>query len=262
MYESGGGFWRGHPKQVDDTTVAVDGDPFWTSMRDCWVLVLSGRGVGQWRRVTANTTNLLAVSPAWDVLPDAGSYLLVNGAFVENLWIDNTEEHTANWTGFWGMNIANVIDGHILRDGAGLYLWSWDNTQPTPVCFCDLIGSFVSGRGQIRLIGPQVFGNTVRFCQVVGARPGPSYHGTPYWLPDYDPKAYAAIDLGSPEHKMAELPADALLDDWNVIEGCNLAEAATGLRIAKDVRHLLLRHNVIKVDGEAVHDESGAAVVR
>lgn len=39
------------------------------------------------------------------------------------LWIDNTEEHTANWTGFWGFNLGHVIDGHVLRDGEGLYLW-------------------------------------------------------------------------------------------------------------------------------------------
>ncbi len=135
MFEAGGPYWQGRPVGSTSASVTVEGEPFWTDMTGTYVLVLDGRGFGQYRRVARSTGNSLTVIPAWDVVPDESSYLMVNGAFVETLWIDNTEEHTANWSGFWGSNLGHVVDGHVLRDGAGLYLWGYSRTYPTPVAF-------------------------------------------------------------------------------------------------------------------------------
>jgi len=182
MYEAGGAFWRGQPSAATADTLQVTGDPFWTDLSDTYVLVLEGRGFGQYRRVVKNTTDTLTISPPWDVVPDESSYLMVNGFFAETLWIDNTEEHTANWTGWWGNAVGNVMDGHILRDGEGIYLWGWSTEFPSPVAFNDLIGSHVIGRGNITLIGTLVFGNTIRFSEVVGFNWRPSFHGTPMYF--------------------------------------------------------------------------------
>ena len=260
MYEAGGAFWAGRAKQIDATRITVDGKPFWTDMRDTYVLVLDGRGLGQYRRVVNHTANSLTVTPAWDVVPDRRSLLTVNGFFAETLWIDNTEEHTANWTGFWGNNVGHVIDGHILRDGAGIYLWGWSADKLTPVAFNDIIGSRVVGRGNIRLLGKLVFANTVRFCEVVDFRVRPGFHIQPYWLMNYDPAARAGIHLTATAHKIPDLPKTAPLKAWNVVEGTHIYDGPVGIHAEPDTRHLILRHNAIHVDGARVKAPPGAVV--
>jgi hypothetical protein len=141
MYEGPGSFWHGQVVKADLRSITVAGEPFAADMSDTFVLVLDGRGLGQYRRVVANTRDTLTVEPAWDVVPDQSTYVTVNGAYVETLWSDNAEEHTANWTGFWGFNLGHVIDGHVQRDGEGLYVWAWQRDHPSPVAFCDIIGS-------------------------------------------------------------------------------------------------------------------------
>jgi hypothetical protein len=176
--------------RADRKTVWVEGEPFapdelrkrhpqLSDLKPTFALVLDGRGLGQYRRIVSNTENSFTVEPEWEIVPDSSTHIMVGMAYVETLWIDNTEEHTANWTGFWGNCFGNVIDGHILRDGEGLYLWAWHNRLPSPLAFNDIIGSRVIGRGNIVFRGPLVFGNTVRFCEVVDFRYRPSMHIQP-----------------------------------------------------------------------------------
>ena len=269
MYEAGGAYWQGRPTSVGATTVTVAGEPFWTDMTGTYVLVLDGRGIGQYRRVVASDASSLTVSPPWDVLPDTSTYLTVNGFFAETLWIDNTEEHTANWSGFWGNNVGHVVDGHVLRDGSGFYLWGYRNTYPTPVAFIDIIGSRLIGRGNLRLIGHLVFANTVRFSEIVDFRRRPSFHIQPYWLQDFDPAQVAGIEIGAPRRAgegdgrldMEGVPETAPFKDWNVVEGTNIYDGPVGVDIAAWARHTILRHNAIHVDGADVVDGSGVAVI-
>lgn len=263
MYESKSAEWHGKVLRGDPTSITVEGAPFrGKKLGGTFVLVLDGRGLGQYRRVVANTEEAVTVAPAWDVVPDASTHVMVGYAYVETLWIDNTEEHTANWTGFWGSNFGHVIDGHILRDGAGLYLWAWKRDAPCPVAFCDVIGSRVIDRGTIVLRGPLVFGNTIRFSEVVGFRYRPGFHIQPSWVQGMDPTQRVAISLESPAHNMDALPADAPLKDWNVIEGSHIYDGPRGVYIAPEADHTILRSNAIHVDAEAVTDESGAATIR
>jgi hypothetical protein len=257
MYEAGGATWHGRVARADRTTLTVGGAPFKEKdLQNEFVLVLDGRGLGQYRRVTTNTADTLTVTPRWDVVPDASTYAMVGRAYVETLWIDNEEEGTANWTGFWGNNFGHVVDGHALRRCEGFYLWAWKRDAPSPVAFCDLIGVRVTGRGNIRLIGPLVFGNTVRFSEVTGFRYGPSFHIQPSWLRDMDPTKRSAIDLSPAGHQVPGLPATAPLKDWTVIEGSHLYDGPRGIRIAPEADHTQIRKNAIHVDGDAVADES------
>ncbi len=257
MYEAGGATWHGRVARADGTSLTVAGEPFKDKdLANEFVLILDGRGLGQYRRVTGNTADTLTVAPAWEVTPGTSTYAMVGRAYVETLWIDNEEEGTANWTGFWGNNFGHVVDGHALRRSEGFYLWAWKRDAPSPVAFCDLVGVRIMGRGNIRMIGPLVFGNTVRFSEVTGFRYGPSFHIQPSWLQDMDPTKRAAVDLGPAAHKMPGLPETAPLKDWTVIEGSHLYDGPVGIRLAPECAHTQIRRNAIHVDGEAVEGGS------
>jgi len=271
MYESGCAVWHGRVARADRSTVTVEGTPFTEeelkkkhpplgSLQGTFVLVLDGRGLGQYRRIVANTANTFTVEPEWDVVPDDSTYAMVGLAYVETLWIDNTEEHTASWTGFWGNNWGHVIDGHVLRDGSGLYLWAWNQDSPSPVAFCDVIGSRVIGRGTISLLGPLVFGNTIRFSEVVDFRYRPDFHIQPHWVQGMDPYQRAGIHLAPAGHNIEGLPDTAPLKDWNVIEATHLYDGPVGLSIAPEADYTLLKNNAIHVDGGAILDGSETTV--
>ncbi|MCX8157921.1 MAG: hypothetical protein N3J91_16025 [Verrucomicrobiae bacterium] len=257
MYEAGEATWHGPVARADRASLTVAGAPFeGKKLGGEYVLVLDGPGLGQYRRVVSNSVNTLYLEPPWEVLPEATTYIMTGKAYAETLWIDNEEENTANWTGFWGNNFGHVVDGHAQRRGGGFYLWAWQNTTPSPVAFCELIGVRLMERGNISLLGPLVFGNSVRFCEITGFRYGPSFHIQPGWLQGMDPAQRAAVDLPPARAKITGLPATAPLKDWNLIEGTHIYDGPRGIRIAPPARHTQLRRNAIHVDGVAVMDEA------
>ncbi len=273
MYESGHAVWHGWILRADRKTVWVEGKPFapnelskrhpqLRNLKPTFVLVLDGRGLGQYRRIVENTENSFTVEPEWDIVPDKTTYIMIGMAYVETLWIDNTEEHTANWTGFWGNCFGNVIDGHILRDGGGLYLWAWHGSLPSPLAFNDIIGSRVIGRGNIVLRGPLVFGNTIRFCEVVDFRYRPSMHIQPVWLQGMNPNARVGIALEPIKHNISGLPQTAPLKDWNIVEGTNIYDGPIGILVAPEAKFTILRRNFIAVDNKAIVNESETTVER
>ncbi|MBW3622266.1 MAG: hypothetical protein KY468_02525 [Armatimonadetes bacterium] len=172
------------------------------------------------------------------------------------------EWYTANGSGFWGNNYGHVVDGHVLRDGEGLYLWAWNTDAPSPVAFCDLIGSRTVGRGNITLRGPLVFGNTVRFSEVVDFRYRPSLHIQPTWLQGEEPEGRFGINLEPATHKIPGLPPTAPLKDWNVIEGTHIYDGPAGIRIAKDAGHTFLRRNTVHVEGPPLRNDSTSTVIQ
>ncbi len=273
MYESGDSMWHGKVLKATANTLTVDGTPFaatqaqidshpWNTADGTFVMILDGRGLGQYREVVSFTPNTLTLAQPWEITPDSSTYFCVGKSSVETMWIDNTEEHTANWTGLWGNCWGNVIDGHILRDGEGIYLWAFETNNPTPVAFNDVIGSELITRAQIRLFGPLVFGNTVRSTEITGFRYGPSFHGSMGWANDFDAKARYAIDFGDSKNTIKTLPSTAPLKDWNVIENVNIYDGPLGIYVSPDANHNILKHTIIDVDGEKIVDKSATTVVR
>jgi hypothetical protein len=113
------------------------------------------------------------------------------------------------------------------------------------------------------LIGTLVFGNTIRFSEVVGFNWRPSFHGTPvYFARDYDPSRRAGLDLTPTPEKVAEMPETAPWKAWNLMEGTHLYDGPLGIRVGSEVRHLILRHNPVFVAGEQIKDETGGQGVK
>jgi hypothetical protein len=260
MYEAGAADWHGSVASADPDTITVrDGALDDLELNNHFVLVLDGRGIGQYRRVVQHAGDTLAVAPAWDVVPDARTYVMVGRFYIEHLWIDNTEEHTANWTGFWGNNAGHVVDGHILRNGAGYYLWGWNGETPSAVCFVDIIGSRATEGSVVRLRGSPVFGNTVRFSEVTSFRYRPGFHIQPAWVQGMDPNTRAGVNIEG-IHRHAGVPETAPVKHWNVIEAVHIYDGPDGIRISPEAGTTILRQNSIHVDSQALVDEGGRAV--
>ena len=255
MYESGNAFWHGKALTANLKTVTVQGEPFDADMSDTYALIIDGKGIGQYRHVISNTNNTLTLDKEWDIKPDETTYMVVGAFNADHLWIDNTEEHNASWTGFWGNNVGHVVDGHIMRDGGGLTLWAWDDKNPSTVAFVDFIGSRTIGRGGIALIGSPVFGNTIRFCEIIDFSYKPNYHIQPSWLQGNNTVDQSAISI-SRLVRFDGIPASAPLNGWNIIEGNNIYDGPVGITIDPAVKNTILKKNTISVDKEEIVHES------
>jgi hypothetical protein len=268
MYESGSSMWLGKVQKATANTLTVAGNP-WVdkgprtdpdaTIYETFVLVLDGRGIGQYRKIISYTPNTLTLEQPWDIIPDETTTITIGRGFIETLWVDNTEEHTANWTGWWGNCWGNVIDGQILRDGEGIYLWDHDAQNPAPVVFNDVIGSVLVGRTQIRMLGAAVFGNTVRATEIIDFRYKPSFHGSMPWMNGLDPTARFAIQIEGGKSTAPGL-SWTCKKDWNIIEGMNIYDGPAGIYIAPEAVHNTIRHCQINVDGEKIVDKSASTV--
>jgi hypothetical protein len=261
MIESGPAHWWGNVAQADKKSVSVAGEPFTVDMSDSYAMILAGKGIGQYRHIVSNTKNRLIFEKEWDVIPDQTTVIAVGGSNVEHLWIDNTSDNNASWTGFWGSNLGHVVDGHIMRDGAPFYLWAYHDENPATVAFIDIIGSRSIGGGGLTLLGAPVFGNTVRYCEFVNFRYYPNFHIVPSWLYKGDPSGQTGISFQG-THKFERIPATAPLNGWNIFEANHINDGPNGIRIPPFADYTILKRNVIQVDKEAIINESKTTVIK
>jgi len=98
------------------------------SHRDSAVLILSGRGFGQYRRVVDNSANTLRLDKPWNVAPDATSEYLVAPQFIENAFFANLN-NTPGRMSLWLDCIANQVEMHRDAHSKGSDLWGEDASQ-------------------------------------------------------------------------------------------------------------------------------------
>ncbi|MFF0267045.1 glycosyl hydrolase family 28-related protein [Kribbella sp. NPDC004536] len=100
------------------TTVSVGGSPFDASSTSALnaigadVVVLSGSGVGQIRRVVANTSGQLTVDSPWDVVPGAGSLIVVTVLNKRILYYNNSAIACPKYLGNYGPGALCVMAGN------------------------------------------------------------------------------------------------------------------------------------------------------
>ena len=78
---------------------------------DATVLIISGRGFGQYRRVIGNTKDTLTLETPWNVEPDATTEYLVSALFTENAFFANLNDTPCRMS-FWLDSIANLVEMH------------------------------------------------------------------------------------------------------------------------------------------------------
>ncbi|HUU59480.1 MAG TPA: glycosyl hydrolase family 28-related protein, partial [Phycisphaerae bacterium] len=79
--------------------------------KDSIVLILSGKGFGQYRKVADNTADTLTVETPWRVVPDATSEYVVGWMYSENAFFANLN-NTPLRMSLWLDCVANVVDRH------------------------------------------------------------------------------------------------------------------------------------------------------
>lgn len=108
-------------------TALVDPRQNWRPglFRDATVLIISGRGFGQYRRVVENGRDALTVDPPWNVIPDATSEYVVAPLFVENAFFANLNDTPCRMS-LWLDCVANQVEMHRDEHSKGIDLWGED----------------------------------------------------------------------------------------------------------------------------------------
>lgn len=103
------------------------------------VFLVSGKGAGQWRHVTAKTNNTFTIDRPWDVKPAAGDRFALSVPSFENvIFAANTMSDNPTGVAFFsGMFLNTLVTNNAFNNNSGIYLdaKSWINnfrwTGPT-----------------------------------------------------------------------------------------------------------------------------------
>ena len=96
--------------------------------RNSAVLIVSGRGFGQYRRVISNTSDTLMVDYPWNVQPDSTTEYVVSPMFVENAFFANLN-NTPGRLSLWLDCVANLVEMHRDDHAKGMDLWGEDGSK-------------------------------------------------------------------------------------------------------------------------------------
>ena len=92
------------------------------------VLIVSGRGFGQYRQVEDNTRDTLKLETPWRVVPDRTSEYVVSPMFVENDFYANLN-NTSSRLSLWLDVVANIVDMHRDVHAKGSDIWGQDRSK-------------------------------------------------------------------------------------------------------------------------------------
>ncbi|WP_217592882.1 S-layer homology domain-containing protein [Cohnella sp. GbtcB17] len=151
-------------------------------LKDEYVLVVEGKGLGQFRTITANTGDTITVDKDWTIVPDTTSRLAVSRFFYKNIVADNTAANNkGNDMRMYGQAVGNIFDGNrsALGDGGsptagngGVAINSFDRNLTTyHPSYYNVIKNtsgaraYINFGGNLRIDSPRsvsALGNTVK----------------------------------------------------------------------------------------------------
>lgn len=119
----------GYATEASATTL-VDRTKNWKphQYKDAVVLIISGRGFGQYRVVTDSTSDTLTLESPLRVIPDTTSEYVVGGMYLENDFYANLN-NTPCRLSLWLDCIANVVELHRDVFAKGSDIWGQDRTS-------------------------------------------------------------------------------------------------------------------------------------
>lgn len=89
-------------------------------LRDEYVLIVEGKGLGQYRRITGNTSDTVTVDRGWTIVPDATSRVAISRFFYKNIVTDNTASNNkGNDMRMYGQSLGNIFDNNRSELGSG-----------------------------------------------------------------------------------------------------------------------------------------------
>src|SRR5262249_19579308 len=88
------------------------------------LLVLDGRGAGQYRTISESGTDVFTVEPAWDVIPDSTSILLAYRLSGDCILYRNEAEDTSALLEIWGYLFDVTLDANEVTRSWGMWALS------------------------------------------------------------------------------------------------------------------------------------------
>ena len=139
MSEFGFSEWTGYAQAIGPDSIAAAEDLAGRPLLHCdrgtlggnfdeyeWMLVIvQGRGLGQYRHVKAVEGNRLILDRPWDVTPDETTFFNLVIGTEHNIWVQNNAMFGNGASLFlWMVGIENIIAGHQILLSAGISLYS------------------------------------------------------------------------------------------------------------------------------------------
>ena len=273
LMEGGVNYFCGHPTAADATTITVAGAGWKPGAhKERYVLVLSGRGLGEYGRIADNTADTLTLVAPWRVPVDGTTTLTIGDYFAENAFVSQNDRRSGAAFQFWGNCLANTVDGLHSYEAEGVIFWAINTTDMA--CFSyynEVLNSYMIGEGHVEFRGgaqvdkakryveaPVLAGNAIRDTAMVDYRSLPDNQPGPYWKwYEYWMEPFAAVDFwNSPEgpgyrnavRQPERVPADAPPTlAYNLIDGCLFQRGERGGRIDPGSYHTIFHE--IKLDG-------------
>lgn len=202
----------------------------------CHVVILEGRGAGQYRRVESVEGGRLRVTPPWRVLPDTTSrYCLLRAAVANQIIGNRVSDVGLTSIYLHGASLANLVSGNTVTgargDGIGIASLQPDVYQAGGTTFPRVLASWYN----------QVCGNVLS-GRVPGEKPGSgiflrNYYGDPAVVRNY-----------------GNVVCDNLITDYEIgislecqqgalIRGNRIALAATPIREGSHLAECTLEQN-------------------
>ncbi len=195
-YEIGSDYIKADLKNSGETNGEYDQSRGTMSADDIYeyprfLVVLKGRGFGQYRTITAVDGDKVSLDKPWTVLPDENTAFTIVYGTHHVLWINNNSSLSNSHSQFiWNCGIENIIEGHEINMSAGIRLYSncyyAKKNTTCVVAFNRIVHCSVRGGGKgvwldsdgnrisdrpdyIRYTGGGCFGNSVRQCAFDGS---------------------------------------------------------------------------------------------
>ena len=77
-----------------------------------FAIVFKGKGLGQFRRVAANTDRRVTLDAPWRILPDATSWIVIRRCYYNSVFLNNLSRDTLGSLEFWGGMLENIVYRH------------------------------------------------------------------------------------------------------------------------------------------------------
>ena len=114
--------WFGVPDNVDGLTLSFKKANFIPrEFEDMAVLILDGKGAGQYREIKTNTTNELTLERAWDVPPDAGSTVGIWSVMRHMVVYKSEGYDTSAFAQLWGSFYDYIVEGCRVERSQGIW---------------------------------------------------------------------------------------------------------------------------------------------
>ncbi len=242
---------------------------------DSVVMILSGRGMGQYRRVVSNTADTLTLDRPWQVVPDGTSTYFTSLLFMENSFYANLN-NTPGRMSLWLDCIANVVERHRDDHSKGIDVWGSDNSGPVtdkrphpvreflPSWYNIITNGWMDG-AYAHLLGgskpeslfdaPALFGNYV----IANKLRSPHERRTGF---DHQAVADGGIVVGHSPAKRSEGPGTRVGLSHNIIANNLLAFTNLGIVIGEQARKTFVLNNTFQAVEIPMADHGMRTVMR